>query len=180
MELAERGQFTVAPNPLVGCVIVSADGRIIGQGWHTAFGQAHAEVEAYQSVSPADQPLLAESTWYVTLEPCNHVGQTPACAPSSNASHRNVLSSVFEIQILRLQEVALNDSGPRAFKWTWVASKSNWLGRTVGFDGMRKPSVRGSSSNGRNPEMASWTAGHRKSDSLAPAGSQSRRKQLAH
>ncbi|MGB2134716.1 MAG: bifunctional diaminohydroxyphosphoribosylaminopyrimidine deaminase/5-amino-6-(5-phosphoribosylamino)uracil reductase RibD, partial [Flavobacteriales bacterium] len=80
MEQAERGQFTVAPNPLVGCVIVSADGRIIGQGWHTAFGQAHAEVEAYQSVSPADQPLLAESTWYVTLEPCNHVGQTPACA----------------------------------------------------------------------------------------------------
>ena len=80
MELAERGQFTVAPNPLVGCVIVSADGRIIGQGWHTAFGQAHAEVEAHQSVSPADQPLLAESTWYVTLEPCNHVGQTPACA----------------------------------------------------------------------------------------------------
>ena len=80
MELAERGQFTVAPNPLVGCIIVSADDRIIGQGWHTAFGQAHAEVEAYQSVSPADQPLLAESTWYVTLEPCNHVGQTPACA----------------------------------------------------------------------------------------------------
>ncbi|MGB1122003.1 MAG: riboflavin biosynthesis protein RibD, partial [Flavobacteriales bacterium] len=59
MEMAERGQFTVAPNPLVGCVIVSAGGRIIGQGWHTAFGQAHAEVEAYQSVSPADQPLLA-------------------------------------------------------------------------------------------------------------------------
>ncbi len=80
MELAERGQFTAAPNPLVGCVIVSADGRIIGQGWHAAFGQAHAEVEAYQSVSPSDQPLLAESTWYVTLEPCNHVGQTPACA----------------------------------------------------------------------------------------------------
>ena len=80
MELAERGQFMVAPNPLVGCVIVSAEDRIIGQGWHTAFGKAHAEVEAYQSVSPADQRLLAESSWYVTLEPCNHVGQTPACA----------------------------------------------------------------------------------------------------
>ena len=80
MELAERGQFTAAPNPLVGCVIVSTEGRIIGQGWHTAFGQAHAEVEAYQSVSPEDHPLLAQSTWYVTLEPCNHIGQTPPCA----------------------------------------------------------------------------------------------------
>lgn len=80
MELAERGQFQVAPNPLVGCVIVSSEGRIIGDGWHAAFGEAHAEVEAYRSVSPADEPLLAESTWYVTLEPCNHLGKTPPCA----------------------------------------------------------------------------------------------------
>lgn len=80
MELAEHGQYTAAPNPVVGCVIVHEDGTIIGQGWHTACGAPHAEAEAYGTVAPADKLRLHESTWYVTLEPCNHVGQTPACA----------------------------------------------------------------------------------------------------
>lgn len=80
MELAARGQYAAAPNPLVGCVIVSEDGTVIGEGWHRAHGAGHAEAEAYASVSKADRDLLARSTWYVTLEPCNHVGKTPACA----------------------------------------------------------------------------------------------------
>lgn len=80
LELAERGQYTAAPNPVVGCVIVDADGTTVGQGWHTACGAPHAEVEAFESVARADKDRLHESTWYVTLEPCNHVGRTPACA----------------------------------------------------------------------------------------------------
>ena len=80
LELANRGQYTAAPNPVVGCVIVDSSGTIIGQGHHTACGAAHAEVEAFRSVADADAGRLKESTWYVTLEPCNHVGRTPACA----------------------------------------------------------------------------------------------------
>ncbi|MDA0913122.1 MAG: bifunctional diaminohydroxyphosphoribosylaminopyrimidine deaminase/5-amino-6-(5-phosphoribosylamino)uracil reductase RibD [Bacteroidetes bacterium] len=77
--LAERGQNEVAPNPLVGCVIVSKHGEIIGKGWHKRYGGAHAEVEAFDSVKDVHCTELSESTWYVTLEPCNHAGKTPPC-----------------------------------------------------------------------------------------------------
>ena len=80
LDLAQKGLSYVAPNPLVGCVIVSAHGEIIGRGWHEHFGQPHAEVNAFHSVKTEHRVLLAESTWYVTLEPCNHIGKTPACA----------------------------------------------------------------------------------------------------
>lgn len=76
LELAELGGRAVMPNPMVGAVIV-CDGKIIGSGYHTKFGQAHAEVEAVRSVS--DKELLSRSTLYVTLEPCNHFGKTPPC-----------------------------------------------------------------------------------------------------
>lgn len=78
LQIAQWGAGKVAPNPLVGCVIV-AQNRIIGEGWHAQFGEAHAEVNAVANVLPADQYLLAESTFYVTLEPCNHTGKTPPC-----------------------------------------------------------------------------------------------------
>ena len=77
MELARLGMGYVSPNPMVGCVIVH-DGKIIGEGWHKHYGEAHAEVNAIQSVE--DKSLLKESTVYVTLEPCSHVGKTPPCA----------------------------------------------------------------------------------------------------
>jgi diaminohydroxyphosphoribosylaminopyrimidine deaminase/5-amino-6-(5-phosphoribosylamino)uracil reductase len=77
LELAARGAGHVAPNPLVGCVVVH-EGKIIGEGWHEYFGGPHAEVNAIQSVS--DQNLLASSTLYVTLEPCAHHGKTPPCS----------------------------------------------------------------------------------------------------
>lgn len=80
IELAKRGESFVAPNPMVGCVICAPDGRIIGTGWHEHYGGAHAEVNAHRSVAEADRQLLPVSTWYVTLEPCNHVGKTPACS----------------------------------------------------------------------------------------------------
>jgi diaminohydroxyphosphoribosylaminopyrimidine deaminase/5-amino-6-(5-phosphoribosylamino)uracil reductase len=61
----------------VGCVIVH-DGKIIGEGWHQKYGEAHAEVNAVGSVE--DISLLKESTVYVNLEPCSHQGKTPPCA----------------------------------------------------------------------------------------------------
>lgn len=67
------------PNPMVGAVI-TARGRIIGQGWTQPWGGPHAEVMAVRSVSAADRPLLREATIYVTLEPCSHYGKTPPCA----------------------------------------------------------------------------------------------------
>jgi diaminohydroxyphosphoribosylaminopyrimidine deaminase/5-amino-6-(5-phosphoribosylamino)uracil reductase len=76
LELAAQGMGKVAPNPLVGCVIVYED-RIIGEGFHQRYGGAHAEVNAINSVD--DKSLLQKSTMYVTLEPCNHQGLTPAC-----------------------------------------------------------------------------------------------------
>lgn len=77
LELAEWGLGYVSPNPIVGCVIVHQD-RIIGEGWHRAYGGPHAEVHAINSVE--NQSLLPESTVYVTLEPCAHWGKTPPCA----------------------------------------------------------------------------------------------------
>lgn len=77
LELAELGRGKVSPNPMVGCVIVN-EGLIIGEGYHEEYGQAHAEVNAVNSVE--NQDLLRESTVYVTLEPCAHFGKTPPCA----------------------------------------------------------------------------------------------------
>lgn len=79
LQLAQKGAGYVAPNPLVGAVLVH-DGRIIGEGYHAQYGQAHAEVNCLASVSEADKKLIPESTMYVSLEPCAHVGKTPPCA----------------------------------------------------------------------------------------------------
>jgi diaminohydroxyphosphoribosylaminopyrimidine deaminase/5-amino-6-(5-phosphoribosylamino)uracil reductase len=76
IQLAKNGMGTTYPNPLVGSVIVH-NGRIIGEGWHKKAGEAHAEVNAVNSV--ADKSLLKESTMYVSLEPCSHFGKTPPC-----------------------------------------------------------------------------------------------------
>lgn len=76
MELALLGRGAVSPNPLVGCVIVH-DNRIIGEGWHKRYGEAHAEVNAINSI--ADKSILKQSTLYVNLEPCSHFGKTPPC-----------------------------------------------------------------------------------------------------
>ena len=76
-ELAKLGLGTAAPNPIVGCVIVY-DGKIIGEGYHQKCGEAHAEVNAINSVK--DKSLLSKSTLYVSLEPCAHQGRTPACS----------------------------------------------------------------------------------------------------
>ncbi|MFN3839084.1 MAG: bifunctional diaminohydroxyphosphoribosylaminopyrimidine deaminase/5-amino-6-(5-phosphoribosylamino)uracil reductase RibD [Cyclobacteriaceae bacterium] len=76
-ELALMGIGHVSPNPLVGCLVVH-NKRILGEGWHKRFGEAHAEVNALNAV--AGRSLLKESTVYVNLEPCAHFGKTPPCA----------------------------------------------------------------------------------------------------
>lgn len=78
LSIAEKGKGYVSPNPLVGCVIVSRNGVKIGEGYHKKFGEAHAEVNAVESVQ--DEETLKNATVYVTLEPCSHHGKTPPCA----------------------------------------------------------------------------------------------------
>ena len=80
LQLASNGRQNAKPNPMVGAVIVSADGRIIGEGYHVRCGEGHAEVNAFASVRQEDEPLLKEATIYVSLEPCSHYGKTPPCA----------------------------------------------------------------------------------------------------
>jgi len=77
LELAQKGAGSVSPNPMVGCVIVH-NGQVIGKGCHKKYGQAHAEVNAINSVT--NKELLKESTIYVSLEPCAHFGLTPPCS----------------------------------------------------------------------------------------------------
>ena len=77
IQLAEKGKANVKPNPMVGSVIVYND-TIIGEGYHQIYGEAHAEVNAINSVK--DKSLLKESTLYVNLEPCAHHGKTPPCS----------------------------------------------------------------------------------------------------
>jgi len=77
LEIAKNGICNVAPNPMVGCVIVCND-VIIGEGYHAKYGEAHAEVNAINSVK--NKELLKQSRLYVNLEPCAHYGKTPPCA----------------------------------------------------------------------------------------------------
>src|SRR5215211_1381390 len=72
--LAERGRYSVAPNPLVGSV-VARDGSVLSEGWHSRAGEDHAEIVALGKAGGASRG----ATMYVTLEPCNHYGRTPPC-----------------------------------------------------------------------------------------------------
>lgn len=79
LEWALKGEGSVEPNPMVGCVIVS-HGELIGAGWHQRFGGPHAEPNAIADARTRGyQSRLAGSTAYVTLEPCCHTGKTPPC-----------------------------------------------------------------------------------------------------
>lgn len=75
LQLAELGQYTAHPNPMVGCVIVK-DGIVVGEGWHECAGEAHAEINALAAANGRTNGATA----YVTLEPCAHHGKTPPCA----------------------------------------------------------------------------------------------------
>ena len=75
LELAARGQGFVEPNPMVGAVVLDADGVLVGEGWHERFGGPHAEVNALAAAGTAANG----GTLFVTLEPCCHTGKTPPC-----------------------------------------------------------------------------------------------------
>src|SRR3954463_16477572 len=77
--LARLGAGHTLSNPMVGSVLVY-DGRIIGEGYHEKYGEAHAEVNCINSVSPENEQYIPHATIYVSLEPCAHHGKTPPCA----------------------------------------------------------------------------------------------------
>jgi diaminohydroxyphosphoribosylaminopyrimidine deaminase/5-amino-6-(5-phosphoribosylamino)uracil reductase len=79
LQLAQLAAGDVAPNPMVGAVLVH-EGKIIGEGYHQKYGNAHAEVNCITSVAEEDHHLISSSTLYVSLEPCAHFGKTPPCA----------------------------------------------------------------------------------------------------
>lgn len=112
IQLALNGLGNVAPNPLVGSVIV-CDGKIIGEGFHAEYGKPHAEVNAINSVK--DKSLLKNATIYVSLEPCSHFGKTPPCAdliirmgiPRVVVAVRDPFPEVSGRGITRLQEAGV-------------------------------------------------------------------------
>lgn len=79
LTLAERGRGQVEPNPMVGCVLVSPEGEVLGEGWHEKYGSNHAEVNALLDAEKRGNSVVG-ATAYVTLEPCSHYGKTPPCA----------------------------------------------------------------------------------------------------
>jgi diaminohydroxyphosphoribosylaminopyrimidine deaminase / 5-amino-6-(5-phosphoribosylamino)uracil reductase len=108
---AERGRLTVAPNPLVGAVVVR-DGEVVGEGWHVRAGDAHAEVRALGSAGDAARG----ATLFVTLEPCNHHGRTPPCVDAivSAGVERVVIGALDPDPRMRGRSVgALREAGVR-------------------------------------------------------------------
>ncbi len=82
IEIARRGEYFVAPNPMVGAVLVDSNGTIIAEGWHEKYGEGHAEVNCFRHLETSKYRDLEMSkcTLFVSLEPCSHYGKTPPCA----------------------------------------------------------------------------------------------------
>ena len=115
LQLAKQGAGNVAPNPMVGSVLVYKN-LIIGEGYHQKYGQAHAEVNCINSVSKANKSLICKSTLYVSLEPCAHFGKTPPCAdliiknsiPNVVIACRDSYGEVDGKGIQKLQQAGIN------------------------------------------------------------------------
>lgn len=114
LQLAQLGAGYVAPNPVVGAVLVH-NNRIIGEGYHREYGGPHAEVNCISSVTENDQPLIAQSTLYVSLEPCAHYGKTPPCAdliiknniPEVVIACRDIFAKVNGLGIQKLKDAGI-------------------------------------------------------------------------
>ncbi|MEO6455258.1 MAG: bifunctional diaminohydroxyphosphoribosylaminopyrimidine deaminase/5-amino-6-(5-phosphoribosylamino)uracil reductase RibD [Ginsengibacter sp.] len=115
LQLAELGAGNVAPNPMVGAVLVH-DNKIIGEGYHKKYGEAHAEVNCINSVSKQHIELIKNATLYVSLEPCAHYGKTPPCAdliiknniPKVIIGSRDIYKDVNGKGIEKLQQADIN------------------------------------------------------------------------
>lgn len=97
LRLAQRGRYTTSPNPMVGAVIVDAQGVVVGEGYHVKPGGPHAEIIALNKAGDRAKG----GTLYVTLEPCNHHGRTPPCTSAITAAG------------IRQAVVATRDPNPR-------------------------------------------------------------------
>lgn len=164
-QLAQNGRGYVAPNPMVGAVVVYKD-KIIGEGYHRQYGQAHAEVNAIKAVK--HRSLLQSSTIYVSLEPCSHQGKTPPCAqliidskiprvvigcldPYPEVSGRGVemlrnAGIEVVIDVLRDKAIALNkefitaQTQSRPFIYLkWAQSKDGYIDGYRAYDSDEKP-----------------------------------------
>ena len=82
IEIAHRGEYYVAPNPMVGAVLTDKDGNIMAEGWHEKYGGPHAEVNCFRNfdISRPQDLEMSKCTLFVSLEPCSHYGKTPPCA----------------------------------------------------------------------------------------------------
>ena len=83
IEIARRGEYYVAPNPMVGAVLVrNSDETILAEGWHEKYGEGHAEVNCFKhfEMSRPRDVDMSKCTLFVSLEPCSHYGKTPPCA----------------------------------------------------------------------------------------------------
>lgn len=83
LQISRNGCYYVAPNPMVGAVLVDGNGRILGEGWHSRFGGPHAEVNCLSDALSrygSELPPMKDCTLFVSLEPCAHHGKTPPCA----------------------------------------------------------------------------------------------------
>jgi len=117
LRLAEKGQYTARPNPMVGCVLVNK-GEIIGQGWHKKFGENHAEIEALDQAKKNYPEAIKGATCYVTLEPCAHTGKTKPCVEALvNSGITKVIAAMQDpnpkvsgngFEILRLSGIEVN------------------------------------------------------------------------
>lgn len=141
LELAKLGAGKVSPNPMVGCVIVHKD-IIIGEGFHKEFGGPHAEVNAVQNVP--DKKVLAQSTAYVTLEPCSHFGKTPPCADLlvSHGLRRVVIASGDPNPRVNGRGVAKMREAGIEVETGLLAEEADWLNRRfMTFHKLKRPYV---------------------------------------
>lgn len=149
LELAARGRFGASPNPMVGAVVVDAEGRLVGEGYHAVCGGPHAEVIALREAGPR----AAGGSLYVTLEPCAHHGRTPPCTAAILSSGiRRVVAAMREpnaeaaggLEQLRAEGVdaTVGGDGEAAKilnrRWlTWARERRPWvtLKAAVSLDG---------------------------------------------
>ncbi|MBK8554887.1 MAG: bifunctional diaminohydroxyphosphoribosylaminopyrimidine deaminase/5-amino-6-(5-phosphoribosylamino)uracil reductase RibD [Lewinellaceae bacterium] len=130
-DLARRGAGWVAPNPMVGAVLVH-ENKIIGEGWHQRWGESHAEVNAFGSVTPQNRLLLPKATLYCNLEPCFHTGKTPPCVLRIIAEKvaRVVISNVDPNPLVAGQSIAKLSANAVAVTTGILEQEGQQLNRT--------------------------------------------------